>query len=454
MTARFLRTLCWRSPRHIWLPAWLAVLFLGSVSRGRSGTDPSGNPPDTPAPPVEAGAALSPSPASQADALLSTNLLRPEVNAKNPSPVKDYQQQIATARQLRYSKDTAGASRMLVSLLQNELPAEFKRAALFELALVAQDEKLFPRAQQILAQYIALFPQDPTVPEVLLRQGLIHRQMGANQMAIAKYYAVMNTALGLKLDQFDYYKRLVLLAQTEIADTYFLQGKFSEASDFFARILKQNALELNRSQIHSKLIRSLSSLGKHTEVVGQCRRFFEEHPAAAEVPELRFICATSLKQLGRNSEALGQVLKLLQSQQDTARSNPENWVYWQQRAGNDIANQLYLEGDYVNALEIYNHLAALNQNVAWQLPVWYQVGLIYERLRQPEKAAQTFEAIAARAKELTGALDTPSLRTVVDMAKWRKERINWQNRAELAVQSLHLGAPPASSTNAGQTGYP
>ncbi len=453
MTVHLLQTLCRRRPLRTWLRALRPALFLGSLSLAWSGTDPSGARPGTPAP-VEAGAAPSPSPASQADALVSTNLLRVEANAKNPSPVKDYQQQIATARQLRYSKDTAAASKMLVNLLQNELPAEFQRAALFELALVAQDEKLFPRAQQILAQYIHLFPQDPTVPEVLLRQGLIYRQMGANQMAIAKYYAVMNTALGLKLDQFDYYKRLVLLAQTEIADTYFVQGKFSEASDFYARILKQNALELNRSQIHSKLIRCLSSLGKHTEVVAQCRRFFEEQPAAAEVPELRFICATSLKQLGRNPEALGQVLKLLQSQQDTARSNPENWVYWQQRAGNDIANQLYLEGDYLNALEIYNHLAALNPNVAWQLPVWYQVGLIYERVRQPQKAAETFEAIVARAKELTGPLDTPSLKTVVDMAKWRKERISWQNRAELAVQSLHLGAAPASSTNAGQTGLP
>ena len=88
-------------------------------------------------------------------------------------------------------------------------------------------------------------------------------------------------------------------------------------------------------------------------------------------------------------------------------SNPENWVYWRQRAGNDIANQLYLEGDYLNALEVYKHLAELDSGPAWQLPVWYQIGLIYERLRQPDKATETFDAIVARGKILTGPTNTP-----------------------------------------------
>jgi len=394
------------------------------------------------------------SPATEHDSLFSTNLVRHDSREKKGASHKDYKQQVDSARQFRRDGAIASAEKMLVGLLEGEAPAEFKRAALFEIALVAQEQKQFPRAQQILAQYIHLYPEDPTVPEVLLRQGLIYRQMGAHNTAIGKFYAVMNSALGLKLEQFDYYQRLVLQAQTEIADTYYIQGKFTEAADFFVRILKQNSTELNRPQIHYKLIRCYSGLGRHKEVITQCESFFEKHADAVETPELRFICATSLRQTGRLGDALRQVMKLLESQESTAGSNPENWLYWQQRAGNDIANQLYLEGDYLNALEVYSHLANLNHSAVWQLPLWYQAGLIYERLLQPKKAVEKFDAVLAREKEAAGTGLTPALKTVIEMARWRKEQITWRDRAEVAVQALHLSPTLTASTNVATPKHP
>ena len=280
---------------------WGGVLAAMSLVVTQFSAAPAEHPDKHPSVPAAAEAtvarAKSPSPASELDALVSSNLVQTGSRVKNPAP-KDYQLHIDAARQMRRNLDYAAAGKMLVKLLENELPPEFKRAALFELALLAQEEKQLSRAQQILAQYMKLFPDDPTVPEVLLRQGLIFRQMGTPNMAIAKFYAVMNTSLGLKLEQFDYYKRLVLQAQTEIADTYYGQGKYAEAADFFGRILKQNPVDLNRAQIHFKLIRCLSSLGRHIEVIAQCESFFDKEPDAAELPELRFVCASSLKQLG------------------------------------------------------------------------------------------------------------------------------------------------------------
>lgn len=391
----------------------------------------------------------SPSPAAPGDALTSDNLHKPHYKPKPPptAKVKDYQHLIDTARQLRRGKDYPGTEKMLVSVLEEEPPAEFQRAALFELALAAQEQLKFARAQQIFAQYIQLFPQDPTIPEVLLRQGLIYRQMGAYNMAIGKYYAVMNSALGLKLEQFDYYKRLVLQAQTEIADTYYMQGKFAEAADFFTRILKQNAMELNRAQIHFKLIRCLSSLGKHTDVTTQARAFFEKYPDVTEAAEVHYIAASSFKALGRTRDAQAEVMLLLKSQADSVQTNPENWIYWQQRAGNDIANQLYLEGDYPNALALYNHLASLSDAAVWQVPIWYQAALIYERMSQPSKAVEKYSAILAREKDLGDAKDAPSVKAVIDMARWRKEQIDWRDRTEVAVQDLRLSPVPTIGTN-------
>ncbi len=85
-----------------------------------------------------------------------------------------------------------------------------------------------------------------------------------------------------------------------------------------------------------------------------------------------------------------QVLLLLQSQEENVSKNPEVWVYWQRRAGNEIANQLYKEGDYLDALQIYQSLAELDSSAAWQAPVWYQIGLVYEQLQQWQKATDTY----------------------------------------------------------------
>ena len=293
MNARHLKII----GRRLRPPALVLLSCLAMASRAATDHPAETNPALTNGGLAEIAAPVSP--ASEFDALTSTNLVTLESKSKKPLTARDYQNQINAARLLRRSLDRAGAAKLLVKVLESELPAELRRAALFEMSLVAQEEKQYTRAQQVLAQYLQLYPQDPTVPEVLLRQGLIFRQMGAHNTAIAKFYAVMNSALGLKLEQFDYYQRLVLQAQTEIADTYYVQGKFAEAADFFGRLLKQNSVDLNRAQIHSKLIHCLSGLGRHTDVITQCETFFDKNPDAAETPELRFLCASSLKQLGR-----------------------------------------------------------------------------------------------------------------------------------------------------------
>jgi tetratricopeptide (TPR) repeat protein len=385
---------------------------------------------------------------SNLDALRSPNLVQEKAKA-NAGAVRDYQREIDAARVLRRERDHTSAGRLLLGLLDEQMPPEFRRAVLFELAMVAQDENQLGRAQQILAQYLQLFPSDPTVPEVFLRQGLLYRQMGANNMAVSKFYAVMNSALGMQADQFDYYKRLVLQAQTEIADTYHQQGKYQDAIEFYKRILKQNAPDLNKPQIHFKYITCLVALGRHAEAVPECEAFLVAYPDEPENPELRFLCADSLRQLGRRRDSMLQVLRLLESQKGSVRSNPDGWTYWQQKAGNQIANEFYKDGDYLNALEIYNRMASLSTNLAWQVPVFYQIGLVHERLQQPAQALEKFDKILAREKEITSVAGEGgnSLTTVLEMTKWRRQNLGWQNRAEMAIQSLKL-PPLTPSTNA------
>jgi len=128
---------------------------------------------------------------------------------------REFQTQLDLARQQRRDKNPSLAVTTLVALLQTNASAELKRPVLFELALAAQDDNQLLKAQQVFSQYLHNYPEDPSVPEVLLRQGLLYRQMGVTSLAISKFYAVMSSALKLKLNNIDYYKKLVLQAQVE-----------------------------------------------------------------------------------------------------------------------------------------------------------------------------------------------------------------------------------------------
>jgi|YelNatPaOPRAMG01_1025707.scaffolds.fasta_scaffold10559_6 tetratricopeptide (TPR) repeat protein len=389
-----------------------------------------------------------PNPALRQTAYLITNSLV-HVTAHDPEPelssTDPYEMLLNVGRQQRAQKNFTLAKRNFVALLQGPGPDQLKRAALLELATMAQEQNELAKAQQLYAQYLRRWPDDPSVPEVYLRQGLLFRQMGAPVMALAKFYAVMSSALTLKTGNVDYYQKLVLHAQAEIAETHYLQGNYKEAAQFYRRLLKLEAPSLNRAAVQLKLIRSLAALSHHAEVIAEAQDYLQRYPRAEAQAEVRFLLAQALKQSGRKAEALKQVLLLLETQLASADQAHSEWSYWQRRTGNEIGNQLYEEGDYLNALTVYGALAALDSSPAWQWPVWYQMGLIYERLGQPQKAAELYSQILARRNELKTAT-SPSLGTVLDMARWRKELLEWQNRASPTLSTnwpstAQLGSP-------------
>ncbi|MBI5385972.1 MAG: tetratricopeptide repeat protein [Verrucomicrobia bacterium] len=375
--------------------------------------------------------------------LASTNLLTEQQQHRKAEP-DELKRHLEAARQLRLIRQGKNAVPKLVAVLRApDAPDEMRRTAMLELALIAQDEQQLSRALQIFAQYQARWPNDFNVPEVLLREGLIYRQMGLNRLALTKFYATMSTALVLKSDQFDYYRRLVIQAQTEIAETHYQQGNHQHAVEFLTRLMKSDHPALNKSQIHFKLVRSLYHLGQHVEVVSQGQDFLDHQKGTPEQPEVRFLMASAFRHLGRNSESLQQVLLLMQEQQLNAKANPPVWAFWQQRAGNEIANQLYQEGDYAKALAIYQSLVRLDVTPEWQVPVLYQIGVSYERLDQPFKAIETYTNLLGHEREL-GTNAAPNLKTIFDMARWRRDYINWHSRAEVMRRDLWRGPSTVS----------
>jgi tetratricopeptide (TPR) repeat protein len=345
-----------------------------------------------------------------------------------------FREKLESARHYRHIRQPREAETVLVGLLQEAAPEGVKQQALFELAGAVKESGDLPRSEQIYAQYLNRWPNDLMIPEVLLNQGRVFREMGLNNLALAKFYAVMTSSLVLKNDRLDFYQKVVLAAQTEIAETHFQQGKYAEAADFYSRLLKQSNPTLDRLNVQYRLIRSLSALRRHEETVAQGTDFLTRHPDTAEQPEVRFLISLALKNLGRNGESLQQVLSLLQEQKERTKKHPELWAYWQQQAGNEVGNQLYRDADYVRALSVYQALAQLNSQPAWQLPVTYQIGLTYERLAQPQKAIESYQFITRRESEL-GTNMPASFRPLLEMARWRAVFIQWQSKAQLAANN-------------------
>lgn len=379
----------------------------------------------TPPPPAQ----LDPALLQSGESLRNSNLLA----GVHPDPNDEVRQQaellLRLGRRQRLERGYDLAAQNLARLIESRAPADLRRAAMLELAVMSVEQQQPQKAQKLYAQFLREFPEDECLPEICLRQGLLYRQMGATGLAEAKFFAVITSALTFKKGHLDYYRRLVLQAQTEIADTAYAEGKHPEASDFYARLLRQEAPELNRPRILYRIIHSLSALGRHSQTVSRADEFLSAYAGSAEEAEVRFLQASALQHLGRKQEALTQVMRLLQSQKAGAAARPAQWAQWQQRAGNAIANQMYQEGDFLNALTVYQALAALDPAPAWQLPVHYQAALIQERLQQPAAAVETYRAILALGSGL-GANIPPALRTVLDMARWRMEFLQWQANAD------------------------
>jgi tetratricopeptide (TPR) repeat protein len=383
-----------------------------------------------------------PAPAVPEELSASNNtLLSARPSEKHAEDRRVEQGRVMIEGALKYKKahNLAMAETLLASLINQDPPEEVQRMALRELAQIAVDSQKYSRAQQIYSQYTQRFPQDPSTAEIQLRQGLLFRQMGAYNLAIAKFYAVMSSAITLRDEKLEEYKNLVLLAQTEVADTYSQQGDYRQAASYYRRVLKLDHPQVNEPRIRHKLVHSLSQTTNLTDVIAEGQLYLDRCPTGLEQPEVRYLMASALQKLGRTQEALLQTFALLTSEQ--SRANPTNWAIWQQRTGNELANQLYQQGDYVSAIQVYDTLARIQETPAWQMPAWYQIGLAYERLGQQPKAIETYDRILDRSKEVKEP--SASLKLVIDMARWRKDHLGWTASTAQEARDAIAGRQPA-----------
>src|SRR5690606_18538862 len=90
--------------------------------------------------------------------------------------LSQYQIALESARGLRNAGELKRAESTLVQIIESGSGDDIKRSALPELGLVMQEQKEYPKAQQLYSEYVRRYDKDPSVPEVLLRQAYLYRE--------------------------------------------------------------------------------------------------------------------------------------------------------------------------------------------------------------------------------------------------------------------------------------
>ena len=132
------------------------------------------------------------------------------------------------------------------------------------------------------------------------------------------------------------------------------------------------------------------------------------------------------------------VLELLKDAKAKEGADPKKWAFWQKKAGNEFANDFYQRGDFVNAVTIYQALAAIEASPEWRWPVVYQMALCFERLRLEARALESYKYIINESEkpEVKQKKLPISIENVVDMARYRADHLGWNEHVHKELRTL------------------
>ncbi|MEK0446685.1 MAG: hypothetical protein RLZZ399_2006 [Verrucomicrobiota bacterium] len=330
------------------------------------------------------------------------------------------------------------ADRFLESITAVALPDSQKKAAFGEVAAAYESQNERVKAIAIYEKLCSLMESDAETPSWLMKLGGLYRDVGAHQLAISRFYGVINLAIKVGGRDFESHQGLARKAQREIADTHFVKGDFEQAQKFYNMALRSELSKEDRAMV---LFRAGHCTFMRNDMPGAIAVFerylkdYHDHPSSAEA---RYMLAASYRAQNRPREACDTVLDLLRIVKSKKEADGKSWVFWQKKAGNEFANDFYQRGEFLNAVTIYQALAALSESADWRWPVVYQLGLCFERLRLEPRARQSYQYILEEAEkpETKGKKLPESLVSLIEMAKWRVQQLSWQTEVNNSIRDL------------------
>ncbi len=281
------------------------------------------------------------------------------------------------------------------------------------------------------------YPSWEETPLALIELGRALRELGAPQLALARFYSVIQSTLRLPQLDTDRYRQLVRTAQFEIAETHFASGDHAEAARFFKRLDLLDLAPQDRARARFRAAQALLQGGDRAGAVAALGRYLSLDGATPDAAEARFLLARLHAEDGRREEALQVALDLLRGER--AGEDIAAWRAWQRRTGQFLASKFAGDGDPYSALLLNRALAGLDEAPELRAPALYQVALCLEKLKQPREARETYAEIV----KLIGDTPAPALADLLGMAKWRREQLEWADRVSESIRDLAADADTA-----------
>ena len=361
-------------------------------------------------------------------------------------PKEELDPELASEQVMRFHKaavaqweggDFEFAERYFAAALGVPTEVPEKEIVLNKMGELYSEAGMFPKSAAIFERLVTEFPDSRRLPEVYLELGNIYRKMGAQELAISRYYKVLNSSLNVSFDRLEKYKQVSRNAQLAIAETHKEREEFQESYRLYQALFRLELRPVERLRVHYRMCYLLYELSNYQQAVSKLKLFLDEYPGNPHTPEIRYLLAKSYEKLNRKPEALREVVNILQSQSTTLNGYNSDADYWKRRTGNELANEFYEKGDFRSALTIYQALARYSPNPSWRWPAIHQIGLCFERLGLPEKAKMAYREIL---EPENGEVDVASLgedlRSLHQMAQWRLEHLNWEDDLVARLQLL------------------
>ncbi|MDP7010307.1 MAG: tetratricopeptide repeat protein [Verrucomicrobiota bacterium] len=296
----------------------------------------------------------------------------------------------------------------LIGIPYEETPVS---KALKDLATAAEHEGEFGRALQYLSEYHARNPDSPMVPEALLRQGFLYRLMGQPELAIEKFYETMTDATRLRSRNLLKYRRTTLMAQAQIADTYYADlRQYDEAIKFYEQLLNEPDEELALENTKYKLIRCLvrdaMELKAHaadpakrrenpllvgerhqrlTALAQEATRFLVSHPRSRFRSQVRYLRATAYEQLGDEKNADKDFRTLIETPSGENPEENNRWDFWKTKAALDLADRMFDRKRYADAVQVYPVLLSHNPTLDAHIRIHQQIAFCHSHLGNLDK---------------------------------------------------------------------
>jgi tetratricopeptide (TPR) repeat protein len=321
-----------------------------------------------------------------------------------------------------------------------EISEEDRKSIFFEMIDLYTKQKNDIKCIAIYESYLGLYPQDEDVPMIHVAVGDLYRELGSFHLAQEHYYRVINLALNISDSKIDDYRKHSIIAKIRIAETSLMLGNYEDAANKYTDLKKLDYLPPRE---HASVMFQIGLLqhkmGNDPKAIALLNEFIETYPRDSRVPEAHFLIAESYRTLNQSEKSVQEIFKLLNKSHKLARIDQEVWIFWKKRAGNQIANAFYKEGDFHNALRLYQRITSLDNSPDWQWEVVYQIGLCFERLGLYEKAKDAYswilngdiegepvpeKEVSERSKELQA------------MAQWRLQQMIAMNAQMGIVASI------------------